>query len=107
MNDSIRNRLKQVEARHEEIAILLSQPEVMSDQDQFRDLSREYSSVEPVVNAWKLWLANEASRVEARQMLADSDPAMKSLAEEELATTGKRKEMLEQELKLLLLPRDA
>ncbi len=106
MNDSIRNRLKQVEARHEEIAILLSQPEVMSDQDQFRDLSREYSSVEPVVNAWKLWLANEASRVEARQMLADSDPAMKSLAEEELATTGKRKEMLEQELKLLLLPRD-
>lgn len=39
-------------------------------------------------------------------MLADSDPAMKSLAEEELATTGKRQEMLEQELKLLLLPRD-
>jgi peptide chain release factor 1 len=106
MKDSIRTRLNQIEARHEEIARLMSQLEVMSDQNQFRDLSREYATLEPVVQRWKLWQANTESQREARLMLTDSDPAMKKLAEEELASTGAQREEIEQELKLLLIPRD-
>ena len=52
MKESIQQKLQQVEARFEEIALLLSQPEVMADQNRYRELSVEYSQLEPVVNAW-------------------------------------------------------
>ena len=106
MKDSIRTRLMQVEARQEEIAMLLSQPEFMSDQNRFRDLSREYSTLEPVVSTWRQFQENETAMTDARQMMDDSDPGMKSLAAEELAETSQRQEKLEKDLRLLLLPRD-
>ncbi|MEO2174437.1 MAG: PCRF domain-containing protein, partial [bacterium] len=106
MKDNIRTRLHQLEERHEEIALLLSQPEVMANQNQFRDLSREYSTLEPVVSTWKQWKVNKDSEEDARQMLTDSDPAMKKLAEEEVTSTRAVLESIEQKLKLLLLPRD-
>ena len=102
MKENIRTRLNQIEARHEEIALLLSQPEVMSDQNQYRDLSREYSTLEPVVGTWKQWQANKDSEEEAKQMLGDSDPAMKKMAEEELSSTRESLGLLEKDLKLLL-----
>ena len=78
MKDSIRGRLAQVQIRQEEIALLLSQPEVMADQNLFRDLSREYSQLEPVVKAWQAWQATLATMDEARRILADADPEMMS-----------------------------
>jgi len=106
VKDSIRTRLKQVEARHEEIALLLSTPEVMAEQNKFRDLAREYAQLEPVVGTWRKWQANKISMDEARKLRADSDPDMKHLAEQELAATRALEQSLEQELQLLLLPRD-
>jgi peptide chain release factor 1 len=78
----------------------------MADQNQFRDLSREYAQLEPVVSSWKRWQENDLVMADARQMLKDSDSDLKALAEEEIASTRDRQELLEQELKLLLLPRD-
>ena len=52
MKKSIRERLMQVAGRYEEIGLLLSDQEVFSDQNRFRDLSREYAQLEPVVLAW-------------------------------------------------------
>ena len=106
MKDSIRTRLQQVEARHEEIAILLSTPEVIGEQNKFRDLAREYAQLEPVVEAWRKWQGNKATMDEARQMRTDPDSGMKELAEEELAATKALQQSLEEELRLLLLPRD-
>jgi len=106
VKDSIRTRLKQVEARHEEIALLLSTPEVMAERNKFRDLAREYAQLEPVVGTWRKWQANKVSMDEARKLRADSDPDMKHLAEQELAATRALEQSLEQELQLLLLPRD-
>ena len=106
MKDSIRTRLKHVEARHEEIALLLSTPEVMAEQNKFRDLAREYAQLEPVVGTWRKWQANKVSMDEARKLRADSDPDMKHLAEQELASTKTLQQSLEEELRLLLLPRD-
>jgi peptide chain release factor 1 len=101
---SIRNRLRQVQARFEEIGLLLSQPEVMADQNRFRDLSVEYSQVEPLVQAWQRFQDNETVLEEARQLLAD--PEMKEMAAEELASAEATREQLEQSLRLLLLPKD-
>jgi peptide chain release factor 1 len=101
---SIRTRLQQIQARFEEIALLLSQPEVMADQNQFRDLSVEYAQVEPLVKAWDAFQGNEQVIADASQMLADPD--LRELAEEELAHAEQLGEELQQTLKMLLLPRD-
>ena len=55
MKESIHERLRQVSDRHEEIAMLLAEPEVFSQQGRYRDLSREYAQLEPVVKAWRRW----------------------------------------------------
>ncbi|MGA0265160.1 MAG: peptide chain release factor 1 [Lysobacterales bacterium] len=104
MKTSIRTRLQQIQARFEEIALLLSQPEVMADQNQFRELSVEYAQVEPLVKAWDAFQGNEQVIADASQMLADPD--LKELAEEELAQAEQLGEELQQTLKMLLLPRD-
>ena len=106
MKDSIRQRLEQVAARYEEVGLLLSDPSVFSDQDRFRDLSREYAQLEPVVTSWKHWRETTDGIEEARQMMAESDPEMREMAAEELQDGESRKEKLEQELQVLLLPKD-
>ena len=106
MREPIIQRLRQVSARHEEIALLLSEPEVFSDQNRFRDLSREYAQLEPLVNAWRSWQLAETAIDEARQMMDEADPELRQIASEELDTLTARSEELEQELRLLLLPGD-
>lgn len=69
MKGSIRERLMQVASRYEEIGLLLSDPEVFSDQNRFRDLSREYAQLEPLVQSWRQWQDTTAAIGEARSML--------------------------------------
>lgn len=106
MKQSILNRLEQVTNRYEEIALLLSQPEVMSNQNQFRDLSKEYAQLEPVVECHRGWLENQQALEDIQQMLDESDPEMKALAEEELESTKQQLADLEKQLQIHLLPKD-
>ena len=106
MKSSIRDRLEQVSSRYEEIGLLLSQPEVFSDQNRFRDLSVEYSQLEPLVKSWESLCKLQVSIEEARQMLGEADPEMRQMAEDELEEAGKRRETIEREIRLLLLPKD-
>jgi len=52
MKASIQDRLQQVTARYEEVGLLLSEPDVFSQPDRFRELSVEYSQLEPLVRSW-------------------------------------------------------
>jgi len=106
MKSSIQDRLEQVSSRYEEIGLLLSQPEVFSDQNRFRDLSVEYSQLEPLVKSWESLREVQVSIEEARQMLSEADPEMRQMAEDELEEAGKRRESIEREIRLLLLPKD-
>ncbi len=106
MRESIRNRLHQVAERYEEIALLLSQPDAFSEPGRFRDLSREYAQVEPLVIVWRRWKATHDAVEEARQMLAEPDAEIRRLAEEELRAKNKVVEELEREIQVLLLPAD-
>ena len=106
MREPIQNRLRQVAERYEEIALLLSQPEVFSEPGRFRDLSREYAQFEPLVVAWRRWKSEHEAMKEARQMLEEPDAEMRRLAEEELRTKTRAADELEQEIQLLLLPAD-
>ncbi|MGZ5531999.1 MAG: PCRF domain-containing protein, partial [Methylomonas sp.] len=106
MKSSIQTKLENLGERFEEITALLSQPEVQSNQNQFRSLSQEYSQIEPLVACYKIYLDNEANMESAREMAKDSDPELREMAKEELATGEAKREELVQELQILLLPKD-
>ena len=104
MTPSIRRKLEQLAERHEEVGVLLAQPDALSDAKRFRDISREYAQLEPVTSALKAYDANEADLAAAQAMLRDVD--MKELAEAEIPELQTRRESLERELQVLLIPKD-
>ena len=104
MKPSITRKLEQLGQRHEELSALLADAGTIADQDRYRELSREYSQLEPVVQGYDRYRRVLERIEEAREMLRD--PEMKALAEDELATAEAEREALEAELQRLLLPRD-
>jgi len=104
---SLHVRLDQARERHEEIGILLSTPEVLGDQNRFRELSVEYAELAPVVENWEKWLKAEKSVEEARSLLKSPDTEMQDLANDEIASSLEEQQQLETQLNLLLLPKDA
>lgn len=106
MNPSVQNRLEGLSQRLEEINRLLADPEVIGKQERFRALSREYAEINPVVAHYHRYRAARDEAVAARAMLDDADPALRTLAQEELPHAEARVAELERALKLLLLPKD-
>ena len=106
MKDSILNKLNNLLDRHEEVAGLLADPGVIADQNQFRELSREYSQLEPVVTCYQDYASAKDNLKSAEEMLADDDPDMREMAVEEKAEASDQIETLEVELQKLLLPKD-
>jgi len=106
MKSTLRDRLQQAASRHEEVGLMLSQPDVFSDQNRFRELSREYAQLEPLIDSWQEWLATNEVMDEARKMLDDADADLRAMAEDELREAGSRLESLENTIRLLLLPKD-
>ncbi len=106
MQASIEIKLEQLCARHEEIAALLSEPETIADQNRFRALSREYRQLEPVKTAFTRYKEKRANIDSANEMLQDEDVSMREMAREEITSTQIEINELEQELQILLLPKD-
>ena len=104
MKPSILLKLENLSERYEEIAVLLSENDVINDQNQFRKLSMEYSQLEPVVHEHKRYLNATENKEAALEML--DDPEMKELAQEELKDADKELIALEDSLQILLLPKD-
>ena len=107
MKASIQTKLENLSERFEEIAALLSQPEVQSDQNKFRSLSQEYAQIDPIVTCYKEYTENEETLESAVEMSKDSDPEMREMAKEELQEAESQKETLENQLQILLLPKDS
>ncbi|MGM0563549.1 MAG: peptide chain release factor 1 [Pseudomonadota bacterium] len=104
MKDSIRQKLENLVGRHEEVAMLLSDPEVIGDQNRFRDLSKEYAELEPVTKTFGAY-QRERENLETAEEMVD-DPDMKEMAWEEIESARSALEKLEDELQVLLLPKD-
>ncbi len=93
--------------RFEEILNELSEPDVTSNQDRFRALMKEQSDLQPLVDAYKEYKGRKQDIEDSLLMLEEeSDEDMREMLKEELADSKKRVEELEQELKILLLPKD-
>ena len=106
MKTSLRSKLDSLADRHREVTALLADPEVIGAQGRFRDLSREYAQLEPLVRTYADYRRNEAALEGAEEMLRDDDAELRGLAAEELDRAVARRAELEQALQLLLLPRD-
>lgn len=106
MKASIHQKLETLSTRLDEVNALLGRPEVISDQDQFRTLAKEYAEIRPVVECYSQYQDVQASMGSAREMLRDSDPDMRILAEEELRQGEQQSAALERQLQQLLLPKD-
>jgi len=106
MKDSIRLKLEALCERHEEVGALMSDPNIMSNQNQFRDLSMEYAQLEPVTKAFDDYKTAEDDLLGAMEMLKEKDAEMLEMATEEKKDAEQRIETLELELQKLLLPKD-
>ncbi len=106
MKESIVNKLDNLIDRYEELGALLSDSEIISDQNKFRALSKEYSEVEPVVKCYNDYRQTMDDIEEAESLLKDGDADMREMAQEELSDAQGRRDEMEEELQKLLLPRD-
>lgn len=106
MKPSIQKKLETLKNRYQEISGLLSDPSVMFDQNRFRDLSKEYSHLTPVVTCYQQYIGNQQTIEDTKRMMMSKDKEMASLAEEEIRNLKIQQEELELEIKKLLLPQD-
>ena len=98
------DKIEELERRYQELEALLSDPTVISNQPEFRKLSREHSDLSELVAAYRRYRKVLADISDNRELLADPD--MKEMAEDELKCLESEKEQLDADIRLLLLPKD-
>src|SRR5579872_6834750 len=101
-----RQKLEQLEKRFEELTGQMADPAVIGDADQYRKVTKAQSELADVVNKFREWKKAEDGLLQARGMMDDHDPELKAMAEEEIAHLEPELARIEEELKVLLLPRD-
>ena len=107
MNPSIRRKLEALAERHEELGLLLADPQVLADGQRFAALGREYAQLGEVSSGLKDYLRVERQLAESRELVAaESDPDMRALIAEEQVQLADRLESLDAQLALLLVPKD-
>ena len=100
-------KLKLVEARYLEMAERAAQPDFYNDPKAASQLLKEQRQLEPIITAYRSYRKTMQEQDDLRAMLSEGlDPDMKALCQEEFSANKKKLEELEQELKILLLPRD-
>ncbi|MGP1959963.1 MAG: peptide chain release factor 1 [Arsenophonus sp. NC-TX2-MAG3] len=104
MKFSIVAKLKAMQERYEEIEAHLVDSEVIMNQERFQALSKEYAQLADVTKYFQLWRAVQRDIESAEILLHDSE--MREIAQEELKEAKKRNEEFEQQLQILLLPKD-
>lgn len=106
MKPSVVQKLETLVERFEEVQALLSDPEVIGDQNRFRTLSKEYAQLEDVVRSFREYQGAQDNLTSAHEMMQEDDAEMREMAQEEIKAAKAQIETLEQELQILLLPRD-
>lgn len=104
MKESLRHRLDQMVDRFEEVTALLSDPDTISDNKKFRELSMEHSYLSEITTTWQDFVQAEADLQTANELL--SDPEMKEMALDEIEVARANIEMLEERLNVMMLPKD-
>jgi peptide chain release factor 1 len=100
------DKLTSVEARYTDLMQKLSDPAVQADPSQYRTYAKGLSEIEPIVERFRGLKAVMTQIAQAQELVASGDADMRELAQEELRQLEPRRDALESEIKVLLLPRD-
>ncbi|MDB9949080.1 peptide chain release factor 1 [Porticoccaceae bacterium] len=106
MKASILSKLDHLSERYEEVGALLSDGDIISDQNRFRTLSKEYAELEPLVKTYASYKVVLENIEEAKLLLKDSDTDMRDMAQDEMRSGEAQRQVLELEIQKLLLPKD-
>lgn len=98
------DKLEEVEKRYSELTTMISDPEVISNQAQWQKLMKEHAGIEDVVNKYREYKKTKKAMEEAQEMMEDKD--LKELAESEFYESKEKLPQIEEELKVLLIPKD-
>ena len=101
-----KKRLDQTEVRFEELSQQLADPDIISDAERYRKAAKQRSDLEEVVTRYREWKRVDNDLEQAVSMVADTDPELKQMAADEIARLEPVKQRIEDELKVLLLPKD-
>ena len=100
-------RLSEFVNRHEELSLLINDPDIIADQGKWRALMKEYSDITPIAEKYTEYKNTQKNIEEAIEMLEEKpDEELKSLLKDELSENRERLAEIEEELKLLLIPKD-
>ncbi len=101
-----RDRLEEAETRYDELTTRMADPAVINDGEQYRKVTKAQSELSDLVSKYRDWKRAEQELGDARAMLAESDPELRQMAEAEIVRLEPWLAALEQELEVLLLPKD-
>ncbi len=96
--------LEEIEIKYEDLTKKISDPEVISNQEEWRKMMKEHSDIEPIVLKYREYKSVKNNFEDSKEML--NDPDMKDLAEMEMLDAKDKLPVLESELKILLIPKD-
>ncbi len=100
------DRLEQMERRYDELSAQLGLPEVINDHEKYQKAGRALREIEEPVTKFRELRQVQQGLSDAKAMLAESDPDLRAMAQEEIAALEPRQAALEEEIKVLLLPKD-
>ena len=104
---NFREKMTTLERRHEELGALLGTAEVINKRAEFMKLSREHAELDPLIAAWKAYSKLVRDLAAAKQMIdAEPDPELREMARDEAKDLETQREAAEQDIKILLLPKD-
>ena len=106
MKSSLKSKLENLTERYEELSVLLGDAETISNQNRFRELSREYTELDRVVSCYSNYNRCLSDLEEVKDMLNDHDSELRTLAEEEVIAGENKLSFIEAELHECLLPND-
>jgi peptide chain release factor 1 len=99
-------RLQAVEEHYESLEKMLSDPEVIRDQERFQRYAREHSELSRLVQTWRSYKETSRELEASKDLLYDADEEIKKLAREDVAKLKRRQGEIERQIRLLLIPRD-
>jgi len=106
-NNMILEKLEGIKHRFEEVKELITDPEVMADMKRYIKLNKEYKDLEPIIEAYEKYKDLLNNIQSAREIIeSDEEDELKEMAKSELEEYTKKKEPLEQKIKMLLIPKD-
>jgi peptide chain release factor 1 len=104
--EAMLDKLAEVEKRYVELEEMMSDPQLLGQQREYSRMAKERAELEEIVSCFREWRRAEQEIQDNRQLLEESDEAIRELAKEEIVALRERKEGLEERLKLLILPKD-